>query len=83
MNAVLLFRSLTYAQRGSRILATHGISSNVIKAPLGTSEKGCAHALSLRRDRLNAAVRVLREQDIQFGKAFVREEEGFYREIPV
>lgn len=83
MHALILFRSLTYAQRGSRILGTRGIVSNVIKAPMGTTEKGCAYALSLRRDRLDAAVRALREENALFERAFVREEDGRYREIIV
>ena len=47
MYAIILFRSLTYAQRGSRALSLAGIPSSVMKAPQGLTEKGCTYGVRL------------------------------------
>ena len=47
---LITFRSLTHAQRSSRVLERAGITTAVIKAPQGLSSSGCAYAITLRRE---------------------------------
>ena len=64
MYAIILFRSLTYAQRGSRALSLAGIPSYVMKAPQGLTEKGCGYGVRLNEAKLRRAVALLDERGI-------------------
>lgn len=79
MGCLILFKSITYAQRASRSLACHGIASTMIKPPVSLG-KSCSYALKLRQDRLSDAAALLRRNNIPLSGAFVLEE-GYYREV--
>ena len=44
---LILCRSLTYAQRSSRVLERAGITAVVHKAPLSVSKTGCTYCVKL------------------------------------
>ena len=84
MYAIILFRSLTYAQRGSRALSLAGIPSYVMKAPQGLTEKGCGYGVRLNEAKLRRAVALLDERGINRSRAFLLSRlTGEYREVPL
>ena len=84
MYAIILFRSLTYAQRGSQALSLAGIPSYVMKAPQGFTEKGCGYGVRLNEAKLRRAVALLDERGIDRGRAFLLSRlTGEHREVPL
>ena len=67
-DCLILFRSLTYAQRGRHVLERAGITAVLRRAPADLTDRGCAYGLKLRADRLH-------------GRVFLREADGSYREV--
>ncbi|MBE6846466.1 MAG: DUF3343 domain-containing protein, partial [Ruminococcus sp.] len=47
MQIVIIFKSVTYAQRAERILAKKGVTSNIIKAPFGKNSGSCAYGVKI------------------------------------
>jgi hypothetical protein len=74
------FRSLTHAQRASRILERKGMTAAVTRLPQGVSPKGCGYALILRRQP-EAALRLIREAQIPVGLVFEKTQQGDFREM--
>lgn len=62
-------RSLTLAQKSSRVLEKYGVSSNVIKAPQELTGRGCSYALGLNRN-IEKAGEILRKNYLLTGKIF-------------
>lgn len=84
MYAIILFRSLTYAQRGSRILSQVGIPSSVMKAPQELTAKGCGYGVRLNDTKLRRAVQALDDRGVDRGKAFLLSRlTGEFREVPL
>lgn len=63
-------RSLTSAQKSSKLLEKYGIIASVIKAPQELTGRGCSYALGLNRD-LEKAGEILRKNNLLTGKVFV------------
>jgi len=76
---LIMCRSLTYAQKASKLLERSGFTVTVIKAPQTLSLGGCAYAVTLR-GRIYDAILLLKRYDIPFGKVFRRMENGEYAE---
>lgn len=80
MSAIILFRSLTYAQRGVHILQTGGVPATVVKAPPETTDRGCTYAAGISSRSLRRALDLLDSRGVAHGRAFVPGPEGKYRE---
>ena len=78
---IIMCRSLTYAQRASRILEKHGISAAVVKAPQGTSREGCSYGVRVRYDRIGTSTDILRQAGLDIGRVFAIDEDGSAREV--
>lgn len=77
---LILCRSLTYAQRAARLLERAGMTVTLMKTPQQLTTGGCGYAVGLRKAP-DAAVRVLADGSIPFGRVYEREESGEYREV--
>ena len=77
---LIMCRSVTSAQRCSKVLERAMIRSTVIKAPRELSANGCAYALRLP-SKLEEAVSLLRRTGLQIGRLFVLESGGGYEEV--
>ena len=75
----IIFRSVTYAQRGERVLARAGISAYILKPPVSLGQGSCSYTLKVRADKLRRALEALRRARVPFGGVFVLEE-GYYKE---
>lgn len=77
---LIMCRSLTHAQRSSRLLERAGITATVVKAPQELSRAGCGYSLSLYR-HFDEAVRILKKNNMINGKLFQKQENGTFMEI--
>ena len=69
---LVTFRSVTYAQRGERLLNRLGLDCLLRRTPRELSQRGCGYCLAIRGRDAMAAVEVLREQEVPFGKVYAR-----------
>ena len=80
MPTLIMFRSLTYAQRASRSLQRSGIPADITKAPQGTTDRGCTYCLRVADSRLYSSLNALQRDGIEHGR-ILRLSEGEYREV--
>ena len=68
----ITFRSVTFAQKGQRILSRAGLDTQLRRTPKGMSHRGCSYCLQLKTGEATArASELLRQQGAVF--------EGIYR----
>ncbi len=77
---LIMCRSVTSAQRAARLLERSLIRASVTKAPSHLTRSGCAYALRLNV-KLEEAVRLLRKNEIVFGRIYLTEDGKEYREV--
>ena len=80
MPTLIMFRSLTYAQRAARSLQRNGIPADITKAPQGTTDRGCTYCLRVAESRLYATLNALQQDGIEHGR-ILRLNNGEYREV--
>ena len=81
MSALILFRTLLYAQRGQRFLAGNGIPGTVVKAPRSTEDRGCTYAIRLSDRRRARALELMARQGIDHGRVFLLRPDGSLEEV--
>ena len=67
---LITFRSVTFAQKGERLLKRSGIECMLQRTPKELSERGCGYCLRLRAKDAMDAVELLRENQLTFGKIY-------------
>ena len=75
-NWLITFRSVTFAQKAERLLKKSGISCMMQRTPRELSQRGCGYCLRLRGGDAMAAVQLLREHEISYGKTYALLESG-------
>ena len=78
---LIMFRSLTYAQRGMRILERGGVTAALLKVPQSVSQTGCSYGLRISTRFLEYSLRLLQENHHSFGKVFHYEKDGGMTEV--
>ena len=78
---MITFRSVTFAQRGEKLLTKHQLRVNLMRTPRWMEEQGCGYALKLWTNQIDGAVNLLRENKIQLRKVYVQQEEGRMEEV--
>ena len=73
----ITFRSVTYAQRGERVLRRRGLECTMQRAPRSMSDRGCSYCLRLR------PVEALRQDGAMFSGLFTMDDAGHVEELPV
>ena len=63
--SIIRCRSLTYAQRASRILERSGLFAVVAKIPQELSHGGCGYGVKIRADQRERAMKVLEKAEIE------------------
>ena len=81
MSALILFRTLLYAQRGQRFLAKNGIPATVVKAPRAVEDRGCTYAVRLSDRRRVQALELLDRHQIEHGRVYVQRPDGSLEEV--
>ena len=80
-DCLILFRSLTYAQRASHILERGGITATIRRAPQGLTDRGCTYSIRLRAQHLGRALALLKQRGLEHGKVFQMSEGGVWQEV--
>ena len=70
MDWLVTFRSVTFAQRGQRVLERVGIRSALRRTPRELSRRGCGYCLAVDARTALAAAQLLREQEIPFERIY-------------
>lgn len=76
MHYIIMCRSLTYAQRASRLLDSSGIYAGLTKAPQGITPEGCTFGVRVQEKHVRRALAVIRSSGIKVGKVFRVDEDG-------
>ena len=84
MNVFLItFRSVTYAQRGERVLNRAGVRCSLQRTPRWMEEQGCGYSLRIVTQDIDRAVELLRQEQLPLRKIYLRRENGSLEEIIV
>ncbi len=78
---VIMCRSISYAQRGERILAGNNIGSYIIKAPQQVTSEGCSYGLKVGEKNRDKSIAILKNSGIRIGKVFRINSDGSYSEV--
>ena len=78
---LITFRSVTYAQRGERLLNRWGERCSLKRTPRWMEEQGCGYSLRLQTDDIERAVTLLRGEQLPMRKVYLRREDGSLEEI--
>ena len=77
----ITFRSITYGQQGERLIQSKKIQSVLLRTPGWMEKKGCGYCLRLRRRDAEEAVRILRENGVDFRRVYRKVEDGSWKEM--
>ena len=62
---LILARSVTFAQRIQKALASAGIRSQMFRAPREVTELGCAYGVHVAASDIRAAMKILRQTNLR------------------
>ena len=82
-NYVITFRSITYAQKGERVLKRAGIDCFLRRSPKVLTNRECGYSLQIRPVDIGRAVELLQGGQVQFGKVFGLDYDGGFEELVV
>ena len=77
----ITFRSITYAQRGEKLLTLHGYRCQLRRTPRWMEEKGCGYCLQLTLGDIRPPVQLLRSGETPWRKVYVQKENGTMAEV--
>lgn len=78
---LITFRSVTFAQRGERILKNAGVGCTLQRAPRAMEERGCGYSLNLRQQDVGMALDLLRQAQVPYRKVYFRTGDGKMEEV--
>lgn len=79
----ITFRSVTYAQRGERLLSQAGIRCSVQRTPRWMEEQGCGYSLRIQTADIDHAVEQLRDAQLPLKKIYYRRADGSLQEVRI
>lgn len=79
----ITFRSVTYAQRGEKLLSRQNHRVSLMRTPRWMEEQGCGYALKLWTNDITAAVRLLREGRVQLRRVYSQLGDGRMEEVTI
>ena len=80
---LITFRSVTYAQRGERVLNRAGERARVQRTPRWMEEQGCGYALKIRAAEIEPATALLAQRQIPIRRVYLQKQEGQFEEVTV
>ena len=79
----ITFRSVTFAQRGEKLLQKFGIRCTLQRTPRWMEEQGCGYSLRLWTMDVNSGVQILRENGVPLRKIYIQRGDGTLEELTV
>lgn len=80
MRYLLMFRSLTYAQRGARLLERHGITATITRMPRSAAARGCSYGVLISPAQYDRAMEALSSGGLAPERIYMRNDDGSLRE---
>ena len=77
----ITFRSVTYAQRGERVLQAGKIRCTLQRTPRWMEEQGCGYCLRLWTKELAPAAELLAREGVPFRKLYIQKAQGQLEEV--
>ena len=79
----ITFRSVTFAQRGERLLSRNGHRCTLQRTPKWMEAQGCGYCLRLKTVDVTPAVDLLRENQVPMRKVYAQRPDGGLEELTV
>ena len=79
----ITFRSVTFGQRGQRLLENAGIHCVLQRTPRWMEEQGCGYALRVWTKEIGPAVERLRQERLPLRRVYIQREGGQLEELTV
>ena len=79
----ITFRSVTFAQRGERVLQAGKVRCTLQRTPRWMEEQGCGYCLRLWTRELTPAVELLVREGVPFRKLYLLDADGNAEELTV
>ena len=77
----ITFRSVTFAQRGERVLTEAGIHCSLQRTPKWMESKGCGYALRIWTGSAEEALELLRRSGVPMRKLYRQRTDGQLEEV--
>ena len=77
----LTFRSVTYAQRGEKLLQKQGIRCTLLRTPKWMEAQGCGYSLRLWTNDVAAGIGLLRSSGILMRRVYIQLPDGTLEEL--
>lgn len=77
----ITFRSVTFAQRGERVLSAGGVRCSLQRTPRWMEEQGCGYALKVWAPDAAPVVARLRENQLPLRRVYVQRGDGNLEEL--
>ena len=77
----ITFRSVTFAQRGEKLLSRQNFRVSLLRTPRWMEEQGCGYALKLWSKDISTAVQILQDARIQLHRIYAQREDGHLEEV--
>lgn len=75
------FRSVTYGQRGEKLLNKAGFRCTLQRTPRWMEEQGCGYALRIWTQDAARAVQLLRENGVPMRRVYIQMPDGQLEEL--
>ena len=75
-NCFITFRSITFVQRGQRVLEDAGIHCTLQRTPRWMEQQGCGYYLKLRTEDCRRGTELLRANQVPFRKVYRQREDA-------
>ena len=72
----ITFRSVTFAQRGEKLLKNTGIRCSLQRTPRWMEELGCGYALRIWEKEISGAVTLLQQNRIPLRRVYIQMPDG-------
>lgn len=79
----ITFRSVTFAQRGEKLLSRNGHRCSLQRTPRWMEEQGCGYSLKVWTKDVIPAVELLRTEQIPLRRVYVQRADGQLEELTV
>jgi len=72
----ITFRSVTFAQRGEKVLSGAGIRCTLLRTPRWMEEQGCGYCLRLWTEDVGKSLELLQRSHVPMRKVYVQGSNG-------
>jgi len=72
----ITFRSVTFAQRGERLLDDAGYHCSLQRTPRWMEEQGCGYALRVWTEDIRPAMKLLRQERVPVKRLYIQGSNG-------